>query len=99
SRHPVSRAAPAPTPPTEPTEPTERPNRGGRTMTERWDYELYIDGAWTSEGAVGTIDVIDPATEASVGSVPEASPKTAVEAITAARRAFDTGPWPWMKPA
>ncbi len=68
-------------------------------MTERWDYELFIDGAWTSEGATGTIDVIDPATEKSIGSVPEASPKTAVQAISAARRAFDSGPWPWMKPA
>jgi acyl-CoA reductase-like NAD-dependent aldehyde dehydrogenase len=68
-------------------------------MTERWDYELYVDGAWTSEGAVGTLDVIDPATELSIGSVPEGSPKTAVQAITAARRAFDSGPWPWMRPA
>ncbi|MDD9370099.1 MAG: aldehyde dehydrogenase family protein [Acidimicrobiales bacterium] len=68
-------------------------------MTERWNYELYIDGAWTSEGAVGTIDVIDPATEQSIGTVPEGSVKTAVQAVTAARRAFDSGPWPWMKPA
>ncbi len=68
-------------------------------MTERWDYELFIDGAWTTEGAEGTLDVIDPATEASIGSVPEGSTKTAVAAITAARRAFDEGPWPWMKPA
>ena len=68
-------------------------------MTERWDYELYIDGSWTTEGAVGSLDVIDPATERSIGSVPEGSTKTAVAAITAARRAFDEGPWPWMKPA
>src|SRR5690606_13379547 len=68
-------------------------------MTKRWDYELFIDGAWTSEGAEGAIEVIDPATEEVIGSVPEASPKTAVAAITAARKAFDTGPWPWMKPS
>ena len=64
-----------------------------------WNHELYIDGKWTSEAAVGTIEVIDPATEEVIGTVPEASTKTAVAAIEAARRAFDEGPWPWMKPA
>jgi acyl-CoA reductase-like NAD-dependent aldehyde dehydrogenase len=64
-----------------------------------WNYELFIDGAWTSAEAVGTIDVIDPATEEVIGQVPEGSTKTAVQAIEAARRAFDEGPWPWMKPA
>ncbi len=63
-----------------------------------WNYELFIDGKWTSEEATGTIDVIDPATEAPIGSVPEASVATARRAIEAARQAFDTGPWPWMKP-
>ena len=64
-----------------------------------WNYELFIDGAWTSEGASGSIEVVDPATEEVIGSVPEASTKTAVRAIEAARRAFDEGPWPYMKPA
>ena len=63
-----------------------------------WNYELFIDGAWTSEGASGSTEVLDPATEAVIGSVPEASTKTAVRAIEAARRAFDEGPWPFMKP-
>jgi acyl-CoA reductase-like NAD-dependent aldehyde dehydrogenase len=64
-----------------------------------WNYDLFIDGRWTDAEAVGTIDVIDPATEDVIGTVPEASTKTAVQAIEAARRAFDEGPWPWMKPA
>ena len=64
-----------------------------------WNYELFIDGAWTSEGASGSIEVIDPATEEVIGYVPEASTKTALRAIEAARRAFDEGPWPYMKPA
>src|SRR5215204_1222493 len=68
-------------------------------MTKRWDYELYIDGKWTSDEAVGSIDVIDPATELSIGSVPEGSTKTAIQAINAARHAFDHGPWARMKPA
>ena len=64
-----------------------------------WNYELFVDGDWTSDGAVGSIEVIDPATEAVIGTVPEGSTKTATQAIEAARRAFDDGPWPWMKPA
>ena len=64
-----------------------------------WNYELFIDGAWTSEGASGSIEVVDPATEEVIGSVPEASTKTALRAVEAARRAFDEGPWPYMKPA
>ena len=47
---------------------------------------------------MGSIEVIDPTTEDVIGTVPEASTKTAVKAIEAARRAFDEGPWPWMKP-
>jgi aldehyde dehydrogenase (NAD+) len=65
----------------------------------RWNREFYIDGEWTTEGAEGTIEVIDPATEEVIGSVPQGNPKTTVRAIDAARRAFDDGPWPWMKPA
>jgi acyl-CoA reductase-like NAD-dependent aldehyde dehydrogenase len=68
-------------------------------MTKRWEYELFINGIWTSDGAEGTLDVIDPATEESIGTVPEGSVGTAVNAINAARTAFDNGPWPWMKPA
>src|SRR5580698_6136468 len=64
-----------------------------------WNYELFVDGAWTSEGATGSIEVLDPATEEVIGSVPEASTKTAVRAIEAARRAFDEGPWLYMKPS
>ncbi|MHB8467754.1 MAG: aldehyde dehydrogenase family protein, partial [Acidimicrobiales bacterium] len=68
-------------------------------MSTRWNYEMYIDGAWTSGDSTGTIEVIDPATEEVIGQVPDATPKDAVRAIEAARRAFDEGPWPYTKPA
>ncbi|HEY7107519.1 MAG TPA: aldehyde dehydrogenase family protein [Acidimicrobiia bacterium] len=68
-------------------------------MGAPWNYELYIDGEWVEAEGGGRIDVIDPATEEPVGSVAEASTKDAVRAIEAARKAFDEGPWPWMKPA
>ena len=64
-----------------------------------WNRELYINGEWTSANTEGTIEVINPANEEVIGSVPNATPKVAQLAIEAARKAFDEGPWPWMKPA
>jgi aldehyde dehydrogenase (NAD+) len=62
-------------------------------------FDLFIDGAWDPGEGGAPIEVINPATEALVGTVAETSPKDARRAIDAARRAFDQGPWPWMKPA
>jgi aldehyde dehydrogenase (NAD+) len=68
--------------------------------TKTWNFDLYIDGKWEQGEGRGTpIEVINPATEDVIGVVPQASPKDAVRAIEAARRAFDEGPWPWTKPA
>jgi acyl-CoA reductase-like NAD-dependent aldehyde dehydrogenase len=67
-------------------------------MTLTYNYDQFIDGAWTSGAAGASIDVINPATEESIGSVPQADVKDAHAAIEAARRAFDDGPWPWMTP-
>jgi aldehyde dehydrogenase (NAD+) len=69
-------------------------------MTDRWTFDLYIDGKWDKgEAESAPIAVINPATEETIGEVPEATAKDARRAIEAARRAFDEGPWPWMKPA
>ena len=65
-------------------------------MSERWTFESYIDGAWTAGEATGEYEVVNPATEAVIGTVPRATVGDARAAIGAARRAFDEGPWPWM---
>jgi acyl-CoA reductase-like NAD-dependent aldehyde dehydrogenase len=59
---------------------------------------MFIDGAWTADDIVGVIEVIDPATEKVIGSVPDAGVKATHAAIAAARRAFDDGPWPRKSP-
>lgn len=64
-----------------------------------WNYQLFIDGAWTQGEGSAAITVIDPATEDVIGEVPEATVGDAERAILAARKAFDEGPWPYMKPA
>ncbi|RDS62213.1 aldehyde dehydrogenase family protein [Streptomyces sp. M7] len=51
---------------------------------------LFIGGTWT-EPEGGHYEVIDPATEATVGPAPEATRAQVADACTAAREAF--GPW------
>lgn len=64
-----------------------------------WDYQLYINGQWTDGQGSEEITVINPATEVEIGHVPGGSVADARQAIASARRAFDEGPWPYMKPA
>jgi betaine-aldehyde dehydrogenase len=55
---------------------------------------LFIDGAWTRARDERTREIRCPADGSLVGVVDEAGGKDTVEAIAAARRAFDEGPWP-----
>lgn len=67
-------------------------------MTEDSSYRLYIDGGWIDGEGATRLEVVNPATEAVIGSVPQATRGDVVRAIEAARRAFDDGPWPRMSP-
>src|ERR1700746_2597489 len=60
-------------------------------------FQLYIDGRWV-EPENGRYDDIDPATEKTIAAAPDASVAQVGEAIAAARRAFDSGPWATMGP-
>ncbi|MER5656108.1 aldehyde dehydrogenase family protein [Streptomyces sp. NPDC002131] len=56
--------------------------------------DLYIDGSWRGALDERTREIRCPADGSRVGVVDEAGGKDTVEAIAAARRAFDEGPWP-----
>ena len=58
----------------------------------------YIDGAWVDGEAGQSTRVVDPATEELLADVSFASVAQVERAITAARRAFEGGPWPTMSP-
>jgi aldehyde dehydrogenase (NAD+) len=60
---------------------------------------LFIDGGWQRPAGTAVIEVFSPATERCVGRVPDASPADVDAAVTAARKAFDRGPWPQLPPA
>jgi acyl-CoA reductase-like NAD-dependent aldehyde dehydrogenase len=57
---------------------------------------FFIDGVWAAPSSDATFDVIDSSTEQIYFQVPEAQPADIDRAVTAARRAFDEGPWPRM---
>lgn len=54
---------------------------------------LYIGGEWVAPLGAGTIDVIRPADEQVYMTVADAGEADIARAVTAAREAFDTGPW------
>ncbi|CAM4420592.1 Betaine aldehyde dehydrogenase [Mycobacterium basiliense] len=55
-------------------------------------HRLYIDGRWVEPDG-GRYDDFSPATEQTIATAPDASNGQVGEAIAAARRAFDDGPW------
>jgi betaine-aldehyde dehydrogenase len=57
---------------------------------------LFIAGVWQAPQGARYRDVINPATEEVLAQVAVAEPVDAQRAISAARVAFDSGPWPTM---
>jgi aldehyde dehydrogenase (NAD+) len=60
--------------------------------------ELFIGGRWQAPSTAQRLSVISPHTEEPVGETPEAMSGDIDNAVTAAREAFDHGPWPLMSP-
>jgi betaine-aldehyde dehydrogenase len=56
----------------------------------------FIAGRWVESAGDAVIEVISPTTEQVVGRVPVATAGEVDLAVTAARAAFDSGPWPRM---
>jgi betaine-aldehyde dehydrogenase len=55
---------------------------------------MLIDGEWTECASGRYYPVYDPSTEEVIAEAPEAGPADVDRAVAAARRAFDSGPWP-----
>jgi acyl-CoA reductase-like NAD-dependent aldehyde dehydrogenase len=58
----------------------------------------YVGGEWVSASGGETFEVIDPATEELVGTVPKMSREDAQNAIRTARETFDSGVWSELAP-
>jgi phenylacetaldehyde dehydrogenase len=60
---------------------------------------LFIGGRFVESATGRTIPVIDPTSGQEVARVPEGDAHDIDKAVTAARRAFDAGPWPKLRPS
>jgi len=60
---------------------------------------FFIGGDWVAPSSDSTIDVITPSTEELYVTVAEAQQSDVERAVSAAREAFDKGPWPRMSHA
>ena len=61
--------------------------------------KLIINGEAVDAASGKTFTTVNPATEEPICEVAEAGPEDVDRAVKAARAAFDSGPWPKMKPA
>lgn len=61
--------------------------------------QMFVDGQWVDALSEQRFDTVDPATERVLTTVPRSGPEDVERAVAAARRAFETGPWPAMTPA
>ena len=62
-------------------------------------HRMLIDGKWTEARSGETFPVEDPATQETIGHVPSGDKADVDQAVAAARRAFDSGPWSRLSPA
>src|SRR5262249_38161149 len=62
------------------------------------ELQLLIDGKWVNAKSGKRFDVFDRATGQAIAAVAEADAADVDEAVKAARRAFETGPWSRTSP-
>ena len=61
--------------------------------------DVYAGGRLVGSGSADVITIVNPATEEVAGAVPSMVGMDVEVAVTAARKAFDAGPWPQLTPA
>ncbi|WP_245653832.1 aldehyde dehydrogenase [Novosphingobium rosa] len=68
-------------------------------LSERVRTQFYIDGRWCDARSAERLELVSPITENVILTVPGGCAEDMSAAVDAARRAFDTGPWPRMAPS
>jgi len=63
------------------------------------DHRMLIDGRFVAAASGKTFPVYNPATGEAIAQVPEAEAADVNDAVLAARRAFEEGPWGRMSPS
>jgi phenylacetaldehyde dehydrogenase len=76
-----------------------RPALPGQPGQPGQPLRLLIDGAWQAAASGALLDVTDPCTGDVIAQAAAGDAADIDAAVDAARRAFERGPWPAMKPA
>lgn len=63
------------------------------------EHKMLIDGQWVPAASGKSFEVKNPATDLTLAMVAEGDAADVDKAVTAARRAFETGAWPNMTPS
>lgn len=58
------------------------------------NYKMFMNGKWVNAASGKTLNVVNPATEEVMATVPEGGLEDVDAACKAARKAFDSGEWP-----
>jgi acyl-CoA reductase-like NAD-dependent aldehyde dehydrogenase len=58
--------------------------------------KMLIDGKWVDSASGKTFKTVDPSTEEALAEIPDGGAEDVDRAVRAARRAFESGPWPSM---
>jgi betaine-aldehyde dehydrogenase len=66
---------------------------GVSAKTDVRAYKMLINGQWVESASNKTFPVYDPSTEEVIARVPDGNSQDVDRAVTAARAAFDSGPW------
>jgi aldehyde dehydrogenase (NAD+) len=74
-------------------------DKTNRPFTVAHPDRFFIDGQWVAPSTGDHVDLIDPTTEHVFMTVAAAANADMDRAVTAARAAFDTGPWPRLSAA
>jgi acyl-CoA reductase-like NAD-dependent aldehyde dehydrogenase len=61
--------------------------------------QMFVDGQWVDALSGRRFETIDPATGQVITTVPRSGLEDVERAVGAARRAFESGPWPSLTPA
>src|SRR5882762_5600056 len=65
----------------------------GGIKTEVRTYQMFINGEWVDSKSSKTFPAYDPSTEEVIAQVPDAGPDDVSRAVSAAKAAFEEGPW------
>src|SRR3981081_3274074 len=79
------------------SESTESPTRAAKFLSE--SKRNLINGKWVEALSGETFSVYDPSTGETIARVPDSGAEDIDQAVKAARRAFESGPWSKLSPS